>query len=384
MEYIGESLNNAVKAELVSDVPVSAFLSGGIDSPLICYYAQKHLDNTLNAVSIGSNSIVHDETLKANKYGELIGVNHNSIKIDGKSTLDMFSEIINSIREPFADISLIPTFIASKIAKENGTVVLSGDGGDELFFGYERFSSIAKNIKIQDYPHLIKYGIYAIDRFIWGNKHFNSACLFNSQGNAHLNLHTRFSNDRICDLMPHLQGINNPHSYSIYNYESTKDELTLLQNMRYAEFYGMMQKTLRKIDLASMANSLEIRVPFLKKSFIEHSLQINPYLSLSRNHNGVFDKKQILKKLLMQNIPESPVENVKKGFSVPIKKWIGEELMEPITEILYDRKLIDYFGVETGEIDKLLFEHKNNRFDHKWPIFTIFSIFSRKSNLLAD
>lgn len=384
LEYIGESLNNAVKAELISDVPVSAFLSGGIDSPLICYYAQKHLDNRLNAVSIGSNSVVHDETLKANKYGKLIGVNHNSIKIDGKFTLDMLSGIINSIREPFADISLVPTFIASKIAKENGSVVLSGDGGDELFFGYERFSSIAKNIKIQNYPHLIKYGIYAIDRVIWGNKHFNSACLFNSQGNAHLNLQSRFSNDRICDLMPHLRGINNPHSYSTYDYKSTKDELTLLQNMRYAEFYGMMQKTLRKIDLASMANSLEIRVPFLKKSFIEKSLQINPYLSLSRNHNGGFDKKQILKKLLLQNIPESPSDNVKKGFSVPLKKWMGEELMEPITEILHDRKLIDYFGIETGEIDKLLFEHKNNRFDHKWPIFTIFSIFAWRSNLLAD
>ncbi|MFL2983033.1 MAG: asparagine synthase (glutamine-hydrolyzing) [Candidatus Neomarinimicrobiota bacterium] len=382
LEYIGECLNNTVKAELISDVPVSAFLSGGIDSPLICHYAQKNLDNKLNAVSIGSDSIVHDETFRANNYAKLIGIKHTNVNLDGKSTLDNFTEIIKSIKEPFADISLIPTFIASKIAKENASVVLSGDGGDELFFGYERFSSIAKNIRIQNYPYLMKYGIYAIDRLMWSNKHYNSACLFSSQGNAHYNLHNRFSNKRICELMPYLKEINNPNSYLTYNYENTKDELTLLQNIRHAEFYGMMQKTLRKIDLASMANSLEIRVPFLKKSFIEQSLKINPYLSISRNQSGIFEKKQILKKLLAHNIPESSIDNIKKGFSVPLRKWISDDLMNPISEVLLDQDLIKYFGMEIKGIENLLKEHKDNQFDHKWPIFTIFSILSWRNNLL--
>ncbi len=381
LEQIDSSLNDSVKKELISDVPVGAFLSGGVDSPLICYYAQKNKKENLKTLNISTDSFVHDESSIANHVAMSIGANHEVTKIDGKFASNLLDDIISSIKEPFADISLIPTFIASKIIKRDATVVLSGDGGDELFFGYERFLSILKNINIQFYPYFLKYGLYGLDKIFTSNKNFNSACLFESQGDAHFNLNSRFAEKIIKALNPDLINVDIPHNYKNYNYENSKSELKLLQNMRCAEFYGMMQKTLRKVDLASMANSVEIRVPFLKKTFIKDSLKINPSLNFKKNGSSNFDKKWLLKKILSEKIPSLPLNTEKKGFSVPLQKWIAEDLIDHFSQVLLDVNSINYFGMNAKEITKLLEEHKNYNFDHKWPIFTIFSIFSWKSNL---
>jgi len=380
IEHVGEELKQSVQAELVSDVPLCSFLSGGIDSALISYYANQLLNRSLRSITIGSNSVKYDESSNAQKYGKLIGVKHTIRKMRGRDACDILEGMAKSIKEPFADLSILPTYLISKLAKEQSTVALSGDGADELFFGYERFWSIAKNQNIQRWPYHVKYGIYAIDKFLWGNKHINGISLYPSQREAHFNLHSRFSIGLINKIVPDLKNISFPND-NIYNYSTTNDDLGLLQKIRLAEFYGMMQKTLRKIDLASMSNSLEVRVPFLKKSFIEASLLLDPYLSYGPNKGKISGKKVLLKKLLKSNLPKSPIENMKKGFSVPFSNWLRGDLSKPFRDVLLDNDSIHYFGMKKSHIEKVFNDHYNARYDYKWPMFTLFSLFYWKKNL---
>ena len=202
---------------------------------------QKNISEKLNTITIGSNSVFHDESREAKIIIESIGLNGKIKKIDANIFHALFEEFSNSITEPFADLSLIPTFYASKISKLDFSVGLTGDGGDELFFGYERFWSIAKNINIQNYPYPLKYIYYLYDKIFHGNNNINGVSLFDRQCDAHFDLHCRFKVEMINKIFPYLKDIEYPFVNNNYDYPNTKNEMELIQYMRHAEFYGMMQ-----------------------------------------------------------------------------------------------------------------------------------------------
>lgn len=364
LDLISYEFEQSVQAELISDVALGSFLSGGIDSPLVSYYTKK-FHQKLNTFTIGSDSKVHDESADAALYSKLIDTNHNVKSLKGPEIQSQLREILNCVSEPMADFSVIPTYLVSKLAKEDVTVALSGDGGDELFFGYERFWSIAKNIKFQNWPWLIKAGLYKLDGYTTNNKRLNSVLLQKNQSQAHRELHSRFKKSDIDELFPNLKGVSTPEGYGTYTYNNTTSEMELVQKMRKAEFYGMMQKTLRKVDLASMGNSLEVRVPFLKKSFIEIALKIDPYLSY-----GNSKKKEILKNLLRAKLPHAPIDNRKRGFTVPLGKWLKDkDFMDQIIGNIDN--LESKFGVDKVALNNMKKEHNMSVKDYKWPLFTV-------------
>ena len=374
---IESSLNYSVKNQMHSDVPLGVLLSSGIDSTLISILAKKNTEEELNAFTIGSNSKTHDESNDARKYAETLNLKHYIEKLDSGIVSGIMSEIDDSITEPFADISLIPTQYISKIAKRNVTVALSGDGADELFFGYERFDSIVKNFRIQSLPYLLKYFIYGIDKVFWNNSHINSNSLFDSCGDAHFHLQKRFESNLLDDIFPDLIDSLIPDAFNIYDYNNHSNKRDLLHSMRYAEFYGMMQKTLRKVDIASMHNSLELRVPFLSKLFLETSLKIDPLLNFKNNS----ENKTILRKVISMNYKNLHLQQKKKGFSVPMTKWLRKGLKKKFTEVLMDQNLIDHFGLNKFKLENLLNDHMEKRKDNKWPMFTIYSLFIWRNNL---
>jgi asparagine synthase (glutamine-hydrolysing) len=368
-EIIGSELSASVSAEMLSDVPLGAFLSGGIDSPLVCHYAAQNSNSLLKTFTIGSDSKVHDESHLAQEYADLIGTAHHCSKMSADSAFGMFDEAMACVREPMADFSIIPTYLVSRLAREHVAVALSGDGGDELFFGYERFWSIAKNIKFQGLPWILKAMVYKADKTFTKNRNINSVVLAAGQALAHRSLHSRFSRDWIERIFPDLKGVSTPHTYNSYAYKTTSDINELVQSMRKAEFYGMMQKTLRKVDLASMGVSLEVRVPFLKKRFIEAALKLDPMLSYGPNR-----KKQLLKDHLSNLYPQAPIDNVKRGFAVPLGKWLGDEsFRRRITGTLVRNAFLDRFGVNIGGVQELIATH-GPQADRKWPIFTMLAL----------
>ena len=288
INFVSESLRKSVSMQLASDVPIGSFLSGGVDSSLICSFMKGNVKEGLTTFTIGSDSEKFDESEDAKTFAKIIGMKNKNYFMDSHNVLNILEDIMKSITEPFADISIIPTYMVSKLAKSEVKVCLSGDGGDELFYGYERFWSLAKNIKVQYLFYYIKYLLYGMDKVFSNNERINSLCLYAKQATAHYSLHNRFSENILKGLAPELNNLSHPHDYLTYDYPNTNSESQLLNYMRYAEFYGMMQKTLKKVDQASMNNSLEVRVPFLNKKFIEDSLKIDPYLSYGPN----FEKNQ--------------------------------------------------------------------------------------------
>ncbi|PWI31512.1 asparagine synthase (glutamine-hydrolyzing) [Flavobacteriaceae bacterium LYZ1037] len=365
--HIESVLDTCVQRQLLSDVPVGAFLSGGVDSSLIGTSIKKY-HNRAQVFTIGSDSKIHDESLRAKQFAEALDLQQTIWNLNAKETLSYWDEAMKALHEPMADFSILPTYLVSKLAKKQVTVALSGDGGDELFFGYERFWSVSKNLAYQHYPSLLRKALYGFDKYTTGNKNLNGVLLASSQAKAHQGMHSRFRNEWLDALAPNLKEVPVPQSYKVYNYKNTKDPRALLQSMRHAEFYGMMQKTLRKVDLASMENSLEVRVPFLDKQMIEASLQIDPLLSY-----GMHKRKQLLKNVLHKRIPSVPEETVKKGFSIPLSTWLREDLKPFFTERLLDADLSSY-GFERSAIENLLKMHDKKQKDLKWPLFTLYAL----------
>ncbi len=364
---IGDGLRNSVKDQLLSDVPLGAFLSGGVDSPLVCSYAGEN-NKGFKVFSIGSDSKIHDESVRSQAIAEALDLKQYLWKLRGNEILNYWEEAMQALHEPLADFSIFPTYLISKLAKKEVTVALSGDGGDELFFGYERFWSIGKNLRFQHWPKIARMGLYALDKYYSGNKNLNSVLLADHQSKAHEGLHSRFKDNWINQIFPDLHNIALPEEWNVYSYTNQKDITQLLSPMRKAEFYGMMQKTLRKVDLASMQNSLEVRVPFLQKKFIELALRIDPQLSYGKNQ-----KKQVLKNILSNRLPQIKDDNVKRGFTIPLGEWIKKDLKPVFSDTLLSDNM-KTIGAEQSAIEMMLNEHITNAQSHKWALFTLFAL----------
>ena len=378
---IEDELENSVHSELMADVPLGAFLSGGIDSPLVCRYAAQKYKEGFNTFSIGSDSEGHDESHQAEKFAKVLQSDHNLLQLNAENTLQDIESIISSTGEPLGDFSLIPTWMVSKLARTKVKVILSGDGGDELFFGYERFRSIAKNHSLWGFPYWIRYLTRGIDKLCFNERHYNECVLASSPGVANKGLHSRFPPKWLYNLAPDLGDINTPESFDIYNYSNPKSSEELLYKIRKAEFYGMMQKTLKKVDSGSMAHGLEVRVPFLKKSFIEKILSIN-----ISAHEPLIKRKKFLYKLLEKNYPSIKAEQTKLGFSIPLSKWLKQDdFNQHVRSVILDPNFCNSYGFNKKSIEKMLAFHITDRQDFKWPLFSIYSlaIWDRKGRTLA-
>jgi len=369
IDEIESDLDSAVKDQLLSDVPLGAFLSGGVDSPLICFYANKYKINNFNTFSMGSDSAIHDESFQAQKYANDLGTTHYSTFLNAENSLDILKKAVASTGEPFGDFSIIPTYKVSMMAKEKVTVALSGDGGDELFFGYERFNSVAKNHSLWNKPFLARYLIRGMDKLIFNEKHFNECILVPNSGVAHQGLHERILQSQLNNLIPGLSGINLPNTFDIFNYQTPLTQNELLYEMRKAEFYGMLQKTLTKVDRASMANGLEVRVPFLKKTFLENILKLN-----INCHKPMEGRKIILFNLLRNCYPSISPQKTKMGFSVSLAGWLKNNYYKPFKNTLINTKFCQDVGIEKKVLENMFEIHRVGEKDFKWPIYSLYSL----------
>lgn len=362
-------LERGVTRELESDVPLGAFLSGGIDSPLITWYASKHTSGKLKAFSIGSDSQLHDESKDAQYYAEIIEVEHHLDRMNSASALSILDEVMFACREPLADFSIIPTFLVCRHARKQVTVALSGDGGDELFYGYERFWAVQKNRKYRNVPNSLKYGVYAADKLLFKNRHVNGNFLFSDAASAHAALHEHTRAARLDLLAPEAYLADLPETWDVYRYPNENQEDAELFQMARAEYYGMMQKTLAKVDRVSMANSLEVRVPFLLKEVMKEAWKIHPMLSYGPNQ-----RKQLLKNLLTTKVGRPPISDAKRGFSVPLSDWLRKDLKKTVMEKTLDDDFLTQYGFDKKHLTEIWKLHLDKKADMKWALFTLYSL----------
>lgn len=370
IKSLEEILTESVKAQLVSDVPIGSFMSGGVDSPLVSYFANKN--RAIQSFTIGVNDEGMDESKAAAEYAAIFKTQHHCQQITGRDLLQTLTDNTKAFSEPFADFSSIPTLVLSKFARQKVTVALSGDGGDELFWGYPRSQRMInegmafkqnkilrvinfgkekltgakriirkRHLEVDDFP-----AYYYRSLFITGAEQWLPG-MYEAKVEEAFFLHKLYEERGALDV--------------------TEDNI--MNVLRKLEFDIHLQRILLKVDRASMYHSLEVRVPILSNEMINYSSTLN-YKSCLKNGHGKYN----LKKLLVAKTNERLVLQPKKGFVIPIGGWLRNELRKDVEEKIMNMpgELKHLFN--RRELEHLLGEHMQARHDHGWLIWALYSL----------
>ncbi|MDG1477540.1 MAG: asparagine synthase (glutamine-hydrolyzing) [Vicingaceae bacterium] len=374
-EILRNLLDDAVQKRLVSDVPVGTFLSGGVDSSIISLLAKKHKPD-LQTFSIGfKDEPFFDETKYANVVAKKIGAQHHVFSLTNDDLYEELDNILDYFDEPFADSSAIAVYLLSKRTKEHVTVALSGDGADEMFSGYNKHMAEfkARNPGVKE--SLVKMG-YPLFRSLPKSRNSKltniNRQLYKFSLGSRLTNKARYwkwasiINEERANYMLKEELVFNPQRLSdtAFEYKKRKDELlknirregdindTLLTDMKMV----LTNDMLRKVDAMSMANSLEVRTPFL-----DHRL-VNFAFSLPKEFKiNVSMKKKILQDAFRSELPEEIYKRPKHGFEVPLLSWFRNELRDKIENDLLSDSFIEEQGLfnvaATRALKKQLFSN---------------------------
>lgn len=366
VEAAGQALEAAIGRQRVADLPLGVFLSGGVDSPLVTAIARKQTGSDLKAFSIGNPGWWQDESEDARRYAEQLGVDFHLLNVTGEDMLDLISQVWKAQYEPFADYSILPTMMVSRFSRQEIKVALSGDGGDELFFGYERPLSLLRNGADFRYPWLLRYGLYAAGR-LGVIPRRSEAIAAHSPADYYFGVNSRLNEKTLNLLAPGLTGL--PDDFSLYSFGKYQGLTDLANYSRYVEFYGQLQRGLKKMDMASRHYGLEVRVPLLDREVIETSLRIDPFTNMQ---NG--KRKQVLVKLLERHVPSELIPSSKRGFAVPLGDWLRGPLRPMVEDMLFSRNLYPSGLFNQNQIRSYWQEHLRSEKDHKWGLWGILAL----------
>ena len=380
-------LSGSIKSQLISDVPFGAFLSGGIDSSLVSALMQKDLSTKIQTFTIGFDNKSYDESLYAKKIANHLGTDHNELILNQKETLNIIPSLSTVYDEPFADSSQIPTILISKFAKQKITVALTGDGGDELFGGYNRYIFSKKFWKLMSFfPFILRKGFaHSLDLFPveFLNK-FN--LIFNILSKSKVSFFgdkvSKFSHkmkfvknidDLFLSLLSTYQNTSslvlnsNDKSMQIFNEKNQLNFESYETFMMYIDSQSYLpDDILCKVDRAAMSVSLETRVPFLDPKVVEHSWRIPVNMKI-RNNEG----KWILKQILNKYVPRDLTERPKMGFGIPLGDWLRDKLKDWAEYHLEENKLKNQGYFNYVKVRKLWHDHQSKKRDWSsilWPI----------------
>ncbi|MBL4586777.1 MAG: asparagine synthase (glutamine-hydrolyzing) [Flavobacteriales bacterium] len=343
-------LKESVSKRLMSDVPFGTFLSGGVDSSLVTALAQHSTSKKLKTFSIGFDDPKHNEAGFAKQVAEHLETDHHEYILTEKDALELVTEILPQYDEPYADSSAIPTMLVSKMARQEVTMTLSGDGGDELFMGYGAYNWAERlsNPLISAFHKPIGAALYL------GNDRFKRISkLFDYSDTDFLPAHI-FSQEQYMFSQKEIDKLVNfsERSQNLFPEMEAERERKLSPSEYQALFdlnYYLKDDLLTKVDRASMRYSLETRVPLLDHTIVEFALNLDSNL---KNKNGV--AKYLLKEVLYDHVPKSIMDRPKWGFSIPLSKWLQNDLSFLIDKNLNQKKVEETGVVNWVEVEVLL------------------------------
>lgn len=338
-QELTDLIEQSVKDRLVSDVRFGTFLSGGIDSSLVTATASQFVDKPLNTFSIGFEEATHDESQYAKKIAQKLNTNHHEFILSENKALPLFENILESYDEPYADSSAIPTMLVSSLAKQEVSMVLTGDGGDELFHGYGMYDWAERlhNPLIKPFKKSISWGLqtFGDNRMKRAGQVFGQSKHENTHNHIFSQEQYLFSNKELNRL---IKSTTVPFNY-IEQKELTRS-LTPAESQAFFDMHYYLQDDLLvKVDRASMKYSLECRVPLLDHRIIEFALNLDPSL---KKKEGI--SKYLLQEVLFSKLPKSYFDRPKRGFSIPLGKWLKSDLTYLIDDYL-NEKIIEEFGI---------------------------------------
>lgn len=387
IDELEKRISDAVGLRMESDVPLGAFLSGGIDSSTIVALMQSHSSLPVNTYTIGFENSEYNEADDAIAIAKHLGTSHTEICVTAEDALSSVPELSSIWDEPFADSSQIPTLLLSRLTRQSVTVALSGDGGDELFCGYNRYCSGFQLYKrsrrvprpLRDFlGHIAgNFSPRLLDSLlsILPSK-FSSSAGIASRLNKISDLLLCDSEKSYFDAMVSGLGFKDPSSILVGSFQPA-DFISLHNSLpNISDFRELMMAIdatsylpgdiLTKVDRASMAASLEVRTPFLDHSLIEWAWRL-PFELKHRNGLGKYALRQVLHKY----VPSELLDRPKQGFGIPLEHWLNSSLSEWADDLLDPVRLSRQGLLNVDYVQKLLLEHRSGRKRWHHQLWTI-------------
>jgi asparagine synthase (glutamine-hydrolysing) len=375
-----ELMADAVRLRLVSDVPLGAFLSGGIDSSIVVALMAQLMDEPVKTFSIGFKESSYNELEFARAIAERYATDHHEYIIEADA-LEMTEKLIDHFDEPFGDFSIFPTYLVSQMARQDVTVALTGDGGDELFGGYDTYMAQQFDRSVYRWcPHIIrravvepwarrlapresKKGLVNIfKRFVQGAalppdlSHVRWMIFLTEQQRLSL-----FAPDVRHQLDQH-----DPYDF-IRRYARQAGHVDPLTQSGYVDVNSyLVDDILVKVDRMSMAVSLEVRVPFLDHRVVEQAFTLPADLKIHR-----WQSKFFLKRTMADLLPPMIQRRDKRGFSIPIKNWIRHQLRPMMTDLLAESRLRREGFFNTAWVSRLVDEHLRGTHNHSHTLWAL-------------
>jgi len=376
LEELRALLDEAVRVRLISDVPLGAFLSGGIDSSAVVGLMARHTAQPVKTFSIGFHEDSYSELKYARVAAKHFGTDHHEFIVT-PDICHIVDELAWHFDEPFADSSAVPTYMVSKLARLHVTVALSGDGGDELFAGYTRYATERQRGNFARLPRVVRRNLMQplsrrLPHGAWGRNYLHNISLD--------------ATERYLDSVSVFTELNKLSLYTPdFGSRLPEHSVVAARFRHYAERVGshdplnsllyLDSKTylpgdiLTKVDRMSMAVSLEARAPLLDHKLIEFVARLPASLKM-RGLEG----KHIFKRAISDFVPAEILQRPKQGFGVPINQWINDQLRGRIRETLTESSAAQRGYVEPRYVNQLLDEHERGRRDHSTQLWALFML----------
>ena len=366
-----ELIEKAVDRRLISERPLGSFLSGGYDSTVVTAYMAKLMSEKVQTYSIGFHSAQFNEAHHAKQVANFLGTNHHEEILSPDPAL-VVEKISHVLDQPFADSSIVPTYLLAKFARENLIVALGGDGGDEVFGGYDRYLATPALQMANPVLGLARSSLNFLGKQSFGNK--RKINRVGSQLSPKASLAHRYSS---------ILSLTQPHELSALlsnEFLSSQAEQTSISNFeigKHSAFDRMIRSDLQaylpgdllvKVDIATMANSLELRSPLLDVNVVEWGL------SLPRKYKiKGFETKHILKDVARSLVPANLIDRPKMGFGIPRAEWLRTEMKEMVTDLLTDKEATDRGWFNQNEVKRTLDLHMSGTDKDQilWPILML-------------
>jgi asparagine synthase (glutamine-hydrolysing) len=378
VEHIRHLLRESVRRQLRSDVPLGVFLSGGLDSTSVVACMSELLDRPVRTFSIGFQEPSYNELPDARLVAQAFETEHQELVVEPDLT-ELIPKIVLHFDEPFADYSAIPTYLVSQMARREVTVVLSGDGGDELFAGYQTHYAYRVARLYRLLPHLVRDGLIAplvrrlptstdrisfdfmAKRFVTGahlpfeQGHYWWKVILNEEEKRELyaaDLMHQVRRDSYQVFAPYFQAVQGAHPLNQLLYVDTHTFL--------------LDDGLVKVDRMSMANSLEVRVPLLDHELVEFMARVPPTLKSSG-----LSTKSLLRDVVRPLLPPTIVKGKKRGFTPPLPVWLKNDLREYVQDVLSPARIRRMGILNADAVARILGDHFSGRRDNNRPIWTL-------------
>lgn len=382
-------LSQAIDRQCLSDVPLGAFLSGGVDSSTVVALMQKQSSQPIRTFTIGFSEGGFDEAREAREVARHLGTSHTELYVDAKTAMDVIPKLSRMYDEPFADSSQIPTHLVASLARQHVTVALTGDAGDELFGGYNRHVwGIKLNARLSGLPRPVRTLLGAALAAVAPEPANKIVQLLEPV--MPKSLRTRRAGDQVAkiarivgaksadDLYRLLCSIDSTPSTSVIGGHETAnwadgemngitsrldplDRMTLADSLSY-----LSDDILQKVDRAAMAVSLETRVPFLDKDVVEFAARVPPSMKI-RDGRG----KWLVRQVLYKHVPAALIDRPKTGFSIPLDQWLRGPLKSWACDLLAPARLRQQGLFEARRVELMLHQHMSGRRNHGYWLWNV-------------